>query len=85
MDKRWRHKTHQGPEPHRQRFARACGGVQQAAAAFGDGLPYFELEREGAMAARGEPVVGSAEVGVNVLRRAGGGAGHGALSVLICL
>ena len=83
MDKRWRHKTHQGAEPHRQRLARARGGMQQAAAAFGDGLPDFELEWKGAMAAGGEPVGGPAEIGVNALGRDGGGAGHAALSVLI--
>ena len=81
MGKRWRRKTHQGAEPHRQRLARACSGMQQTAAAFGDGLPDFELEREGAMAARGEPVFGPAEFGVNALGRTGGGAGHGVLSV----
>ncbi|WP_373368313.1 hypothetical protein [Ottowia beijingensis] len=65
--KRWRHKTLQGAEPNRQRLARARGGMQQAAAAFGNGLPDFELERKGAMAARGEPVFGPAEGGVNAL------------------
>ena len=53
--------------------------MQQAAAAFGDGLPDFELEGEGSMAAGGEPVCGPAECGVNALGWAGGGAGHGGI------
>ena len=84
MGKRWRRKTHQGAEPHRQRLARACSGMQQTAAALGDGLPDFDLERERSMAARGEPPFGPGKLGVNALRRTGGGAGHGALSVAIC-